>query len=199
MKYFYFLSIAFILFSCNLEEDNESESSSQPDVKKKVFADNGQLMIDKAFIGMSLQQLKDVYKKAEFVSEPVYEYGIDGESDGIVVENEGQRLFFVWTMDGVDTINGITILSPEILIDSNVHVGMSLKKFMERYPNQPLEIDVLDDRYESILIDSLRYSANFFTTDSTRVGVYNHDSPVDEFIEVQRPEATIDRIAIYRR
>lgn len=199
MKYFYFLSIAFLLFSCNLEEENESETSSQQDVKKKVFADNGQLMIDKAFIGMSIQQLKDVYKDAKFITEPVYEYGIDGESDGIVVAKDEDRLFFVWTMDGVDTINGITILSPKIVIDSNVHVGMPLNKFMERYPNQPLEIDVLDDRFETILVDSLRYSANFLSTDSTRVGVYNHDVPSGEFVEVKRPEAAIDRIAIYKR
>ena len=145
---------------------------------------------------MTILEMKEIYKTAKFIEEPVYEYCIDGEENGIVVHDNGKRLFFVWTMQDENVIRGITILSKDIKIDNNISVGITLEEFIKKYPKAVLAIDLLDDRYEFSYVPELNYRIEFLTTDSTRIGEYNFDSVEPEFIKIIDPKRKVDRISI---
>lgn len=151
--------------------------------------------VDGVYIGMTIQELKETYPNATFIEEPVYEYGIDGDSNGLVVEQGNERLFFVWTLLGKDEIHGITLLSESLKIDGDVHVGMTLTAFKDKYPNVSVNIDMLDDRYEYLYVPEHEYRVEFLTTDSTRVATYDYDQPEPEFEGIKRPDARVDRIS----
>lgn len=165
------------------------------EVKDKQPEQDPVTKVDQVYIGMTIQELKETYKNATFIEEPVYEYGIDGDSNGLVVEQDNERLFFVWTLLGKDEIHGITLLSESLKIDDDVHVGMTLEAFRDKYPNIPVNIDMLDDRYEYLYVPEHEYRVEFLTTDSTRVATYDYDQPEPEFKAVKRPHATVDRIS----
>lgn len=194
--------VALILTSCDSQESksqNEEQVNSDTitlkDTNRRPIAGQ-KLKVDQIYTGLTIKEMKDIYKDSEFIKEPVNEYGIDGDSFGLVVRRNNERLFFVWTLQGQDIIHGITILSDTLRIDKNVHVGMSLKKFMQKYPNSTMNIDMLDNRYEYLFVPELNYRVEFLTTDSNRVAEYDYEQPEPEFKEIKRPNATIDRISI---
>ena len=198
-----FVIILLVIFSCsnNKEPDKQKEKQVESKVQLEPIASEKpkqevKIQVDKAFIGMTISDLESVYKNAEFLKEPVYEYGIDGESTGLVVKQNNERLFFVWTMQGEDKIHGMTILSDSIIIDKNVHVGMTLESFMGKYPEATVHIDMIDERYEYINVPELSYQPEFLTTDSTRVAEYDYEQPEPEFKSVSNPNARIERISV---
>ena len=154
------------------------------------------IIVDKIHIGMTIQDMKALYNSAELIEEPLFKYGIDSENNGIKVTVNGESLFFVWTLQDNDTINGIEIISQTIIIDNDVHVGMTLENFLEKYPNSTLSIDELSLESEYILVPSLDYRVEFLTTESTRVADYDYSKTEPEFISIKRPMAKIDRISI---
>ncbi len=154
------------------------------------------IKVDKAFIGMTIDDLKIAYKGSEFLEEPVYKYGIDGESNGLVVKNNNQKLFFVWTLQNEKKIHGITIISDSIIIDNDVHVGMTLKSFVDKYPNATVQIDMIDNSYEYINVPKLVYRPEFLTTNETRIAEYNYEQPEPEFKSIIKPNARIQRISV---
>ncbi len=190
------------LFSCknektNKQEEKIEESKSQLETTTtKKSKQESEIKVDKAHIGMTITELKKAYENAEFIEEPVYEYGIDGESKGLVVKQNNERLFFVWTMQGEDKIHGMTLLSDSIVIDDNVHVGMTLKSFMDKYPNATVHIDMIDERYEYLNVPSISYRPEFLTTDTTRVADYDYEQSEPEFKGITKPNALIDRISV---
>ena len=155
-----------------------------------------QLKVDKIHIGMTIREMKALYPGAEFAEEPLFKYGVDSENDGIKVAINGESLFFVWTLEDNDTINGITILSQSIVIDLDVHVGMTLGDFLKKYPTSKLFIDVLSSDFEYISVQEPGYSVEFRTTESNRVADYNYSESEPEFISVKRSSAKIDRISV---
>ena len=188
----------FLLISCkdNIpthDEKNYSITKTEVPTKEQV---NQEIIVDKIHIGMTIQEMKDIYKSASFIEEPVYEYGIDGESNGLVVQENGKRLFFVWTMQNENKIKGITILSKDIKIDNNISVGMTLEEFIKKYPKSTLAIDLIDDRYEFIYVPELKYRIEFLTTDSTRIAEYDFGVGEPEFIKIKNPKKEVDRISL---
>ena len=190
------------LISCVKEKSNKQKDKYvEPKIKVEknttdIPKEDLEIKVDKAYIGMSISELKSVYGSAEFIEEPVYEYGIDGDSKGLVVKQNDKRLFFVWTLQGEKKIHGMTILSDSIIIDRNVHVGMTLKSFMVKYPEATVQIDMIDERYEYLNVPRLSYRPEFLTMDSTRVASYDYEQPEPEFKNIKKPEARIERISV---
>ena len=170
-----------LLISCNNRDTS------------KILKDHP-LKMDKIYIGMTIQEMKDIYSNAEFIEEPLYRYGVDSEDPGITVTQNGEKLFFVWTMQNENKIHGITILSDKIQIDNGIHVGMTLEDFLKRHPDQNLRMDELSQEdYEYIHVPVLDYQVEFWTNDSTRVATYSKPDLI--YISIRRPEAKIDRIS----
>jgi|WetSurMetagenome_2_1015567.scaffolds.fasta_scaffold108587_2 hypothetical protein len=194
-RFFSILIMGLLLTACNAGSSKHSKntSSDKPEVQSQP---DKQILVDKIHIGMTVQEMKDLYTGADFVAEPVYMYGLDGDNDGIVVKENNVPQFFVWTMEGEDKIAGIAILSDKIIIDKNVHVGMTLEDFLKKYPNEILSVNESGDSYEYIYIPDPDYSVEFLTTDSTRVAEYDYTKDEPEFLSIKRPTATIDRISL---
>jgi hypothetical protein len=157
---------------------------------------SGVILVDRTYLGMTIDELKKEYKNAEFKNEPVYKYGVDASEDGILVIENKKPLFFVWTMEGENLIAGIIILSSKIIIDEIVHVGMTYAEFKKYKPDSKLAIDMIDNSIEFGYVSDLQYRVEFLTTDSTRVGEYKYDGGEPEFIKVVRPETKIERISL---
>jgi hypothetical protein len=154
-------------------------------------------MVDKIYIGMTISEMKNLYSNAEFIEEPLYLYGVDSENSGIKVVQNGDKLFFVWTMQNENTIKGITILTDKIHIDDGIHVGMTLEEFLKKHPDHDLKIDELSQEdFEYIHIPKLDYTIEFWTSDSNRVA--NYSNPDNKFISIRRPQAKIDRISLIK-
>lgn len=176
-------AIAFLfVFACHYEQNKSSNKKS--------------IIVDKIHIGMTIQEMKNLYADFEFKEEPLFNYGIDSEENGITVINEGISLFFVWTMQGNDTITGIEILSDKIIIDNGVHIGMTFEDFIKKYPKSKIAIDELTMDYEYIHVPGLDYRVDFLTTDSTRVAEFNYSTTEPTFISIKRPKTKIGRISI---
>lgn len=194
------LIVIFILtlFSCKNETTKKQEESKNQIETTKInkSKQESEIQIDKAYIGMTITELKKAYESSEFIEEPVYKYGVDGESKGLIVMQNNERLFFVWTMQGEDKIHGITLLSDSIIIDENVHVGMTLKSFINKYPSATVHIDMIDERYEYLNVPNISYQPEFLTTDSTRVADYDYEQPEPVFKGIKKSNALIDRISV---
>lgn len=175
---------------------NKTDFDSISKLQSKQYTQT-KLYVDKIHIGMTIQEMKDVYTSANFIEEPVYKYGIDGESNGLVVEENGNRLFFVWTSENENEIRGITIISKDIKIDNNVSVGMTLAEFIKRYPEATLAIDLIDNKYEFSYVAKLKYRIEFLTTDSTRVAEYSFGEGEPEYIKIINLKKKVDRISVY--
>ena len=201
----YLISIVIIILtiiSCNSQKTkNQDKTQTNSENKVSLVAKEPsdqvpEIKVDKAYIGMKISDLKATYEDSEFIEEPVYEYGIDGESKGLVVKENNERLFFVWTLQGEDKIHGITILSSSIVIDDNVHVGMTLKSFMAKYQNATVQIDMINEQYEYLNVPRLSYRPEFITTNTTRVAEYDYTKPEPEFEKIIKPDAKIERISV---
>lgn len=175
---------------------NKTDFDSISKLQSKQYTQT-KLYVDKIHIGMTIQEMKDVYTSANFIEEPVYKYGIDGESNGLVVEENGNRLFFVWTSENENEIRGITIISKDIKIDDNVSVGMTLAEFIKKYPEATLAIDLIDNKYEFSYVAKLKYRIEFLTTDSTRVAEYSFGEGEPEYIKIINLKKKVDRISVY--
>lgn len=175
---------------------NKTDFDSISKLQSKQYTQT-KLYVDKIHIGMTIQEMKDVYTSANFIEEPVYKYGIDGESNGLVVEENGNRLFFVWTLENENEIRGITIISKDIKIDDNVSVGMTLAEFIKKYPEATLAIDLIDNKYEFSYVAKLKYRIEFLTTDSTRVAEYSFGEGEPEYIKIINLKKKVDRISVY--
>jgi|26BtaG_2_1085354.scaffolds.fasta_scaffold03051_7 hypothetical protein len=185
-----------IFYNNTALEINKTDFDSISELQSKQYTQT-KLYVDKIHIGMTIQEMKDVYTSANFIEEPVYKYGIDGESNGLVVEENGNRLFFVWTLENENEIRGITIISKDIKIDDNVSVGMTLAEFIKKYPEATLAIDLIDNKYEFSYVAKLKYRIEFLTTDSTRVAEYSFGEGEPEYIKIINLKKKVDRISLY--
>jgi hypothetical protein len=190
------------LFSCSSKQTANSKSNNSDTIASKdstiecpVTDLKVHLQVDRVHIGMTIDELKKEYSTAEFKKEPVWNYGVDGGGDGLLVITNGDPLFFVWTMEGEDKIAGITVVSPTIPIEPGIHVGMTFKDFQKLKPEAKLAIDMIS-HMEFSYVASLNYRIEFLTEDSNRVGKYNNDGAEPEFISVSRPNTKVDRISI---
>lgn len=193
------LIITFLACNSIPSTDTNQNDSSIKDTNNSVNAENSEriLSADKASVGMTINELKKAYPNAKFVEEPVSLYGVDGEGKGLVVVNNNERLLFVWTLEGDDKIRGITILSPSIVIDSNVAVGMPLQEFLKKYPDIKLTISLIDEDIEYCYVKGKEYLIEFLTQPDNRVGEYEMEGVEAESIRILRPDAKIDRISLY--
>lgn len=157
------------------------------------------IFVDKTYVGMTLTKLKSVYKDLEFLEEPVFFYGVDSEENGLLLNKNNKPFIFVWTKENTDTINGITILTDQITIDGNVHVGITISDFFNKYKNAKLQIDQISNETEfSSVMSNLLYRIEFITADSNRVGEYDMTKAEPEFIKLKRPDAKVERIGVYK-
>lgn len=195
-----FLIVALLGCNAPATDGNQNDAIIQESnsVEKigEVNRDSGKILsADKASIGMTIDELKKAYPNAKFIEEPLYMYGIDSEKSGLLVVNNNEKLLFVWVSED-DHIKGITILSPSIVIDSNVSVGMNFQEFLKKYPDAQLAVSLVDEGVEYYHVKDKDYIIEFLTKPDNRVGEYKEEGVEAKSIRIVRPNAKIDRITI---
>jgi hypothetical protein len=195
-NYLQILLSAAVLFSCSSNEPNHSQKEIEIETATTITAqtEKGTELITPN-LGMTMDELREKYNDCEFIEQPVFKYGIDGESLGLLIRKDNEDLFFAWPIPGENTVNGITLLSPSFVIDGNVHVGMSVKSFFEKYQEATIHIDMIDENYEYINVSSISYRPEFLTTDTNRIANYDYDQPEPEYKSLARENARIERIS----
>ena len=190
----------FICSSCMHETQKTVEK-----IKTSIVIDSSNqktsydtIFVDKTYVGMTLTKLKAIYKNLEFLEEPMLFYGFDSEENGWLLKKDNKPFIFVWTQENSDIINGITILTDQIIIDNNVHIGITVKDFFYKYKNAKLQIDAISNDIEfGYVMNNLNYRVEFLTKDSNRIGEYDLTQAEPEFIKLKRPDAKVERIGVY--
>jgi len=173
----------------------QTDSLSQATDPEEELRSPDTVFVDKAYVGMSLNKLRAAYKGQSLIKEPAGNYGIDGGGNGWLLSIDKEPRFFVWATDDNDTIAGIVIVSEKIKIDGDVHVGMSLQDYLNRYNQTQMAIDQIT-YFELAYVKNLKYSLEFHTTDTNRVAEYEDTEFEPIFKKFKKLNAKVDRISV---
>jgi hypothetical protein len=199
------LSLLLMLTSCS-SSGNEAKTAN-PVVKgdsmetvKVVSPQADRTISNKTFgkltIGMPVTSLQQLYPDMKTEERPVYEYGVDGETMGILLKNQAQPYLYLWTMKGDSKIHGITALSPDLQTPNGLKVGSTVAEILTLYPNCEAGISYIDDT-EFIYIEDLGLRFEFLTDPDSRIGEYDfNDDPQPEFLKFKSKTAKVDRISV---
>ncbi len=155
---------------------------------------NGQT-VGMAEIGMTLENLREKYPEYVFTPRSVFEYGIDGESKGLLALKADVPQFFVWTLDGESTVHGIVILSNEFVTENGLKVGITVEEVLEKYPKMEVQRDGLDPDMEFINIEDKKITLHFINPPGEFVGEYETDNP-EETSRSFALDRKVDRIYV---
>jgi len=209
-----------ILFSCSTKKTDESAESDSISIDGKdsmankikdensvntntnemdsMALDTGQKSnFDQVKIGMKITDLKQLFKDSKFVSMKASQFGIKTIENVIVVMKENEPQFLFFDNKGKKTIDGITILNQDIILERGVHVGLTYLQFTKLKQGGSLTIDTYNKDIECIYVPEKKYRVEFLTSDSNRVGQYKTSDVGYELIKVIRPESKINRISMY--
>ena len=79
-------------------------------------------------IGMTQQQIRELFPISEFKKKDAWSYGVDGGGYGIEVLLNESVLFFFWLHWETELVDGIVLVSPDYHIDENVlHCAKSVR------------------------------------------------------------------------
>jgi hypothetical protein len=136
--------------------------------------------VDKAYLGMEIDDLKKTYSNLKFTLIPLFEYGIDSEANGLLLSNDNKPIMFVWTMQGKTKIEGIFCLTDSFETTNGIKVGLNIKKIIKEYPKLSLSRDCLEMSHEYTKLNDLGVVIEFISGDNNRVGRYNTDECQEE-------------------
>lgn len=151
-------------------------------------------LLNQVKIGSTLSEFRTILTDFQFDKAPLYNYGVDSESLGILVSLNNENLIFVWTKYQTDTINEIIVLHPDIVIDNKIKVGSTLKNYLDYYPQAKIELDAVNEEYEYAYLPEQDFIVEF-TDRQNPIATYNDDFTANQVINLDR---TIDRIRIIK-
>ena len=199
------LSFILMLTSCS-SSGNEAKTAnpvvntSKIETRPVVAPQADKLISKKTFgkitVGMQVTSLQELYPDMNTEERPVYEYGVDGETMGILLKNQAKPYLYLWTMQGDSKIHGITALSPDLQTTDGLKVGSTVTEILSLYPNSEAGISFIDDT-EFIYIEELGLRFEFLTTPESRIGDYEfNNDPQPQFRKFKVESAKVDRISI---
>jgi hypothetical protein len=171
----------------------EPKAENQPQVIEPELI-NGHT-VGMAEIGMTIQTLREKYPDYTFVPKPVYEYGVDGEANGLLALKEDEPQFFVWTLDGENTVHGIVILSGNFVTENGLKVGITIEEVLEKYPEMEIQRDGIDPNMEFINIEDKKITLHFINPEGQYIGEYDTENP-DETSRSFDLDRKVDRIYV---
>ena len=144
---------------------------------------------------MPIGQLKTEYPDCGFAEMPVHDYGIDGDSKGLLLTKDSLPFLFAWTNDGEENIKGLVAMTRSLATSNGYRVGMTSGEIARKCPGCYVAPDMLDDRIEYVPVPGTEIRLEFITTDSTRIGRYrfNHPEPKSRILQ---PNQKVQRISI---
>lgn len=147
---------------------------------------------------LNKEELIASFSQAYNISTPyLHEYGIDAESTGILLSKESNPIFFAWTKWDSDSLFEIQVLSEEVTLKPNIRVGMTVKEFIEHYPDSRINLEVVDESSEYfVLEDRYEYTIEFLTRLADRIGRYSMGQYETE--EIMNTEAKANKISVRR-
>ena len=182
---FALFALALIAVACNKNEKpaNEVREPKKPEPKAeaapKVLAPHlisGQT-VGLVRIGMEIDSLQQKYPEYEFQEKPVFEFGVDGEANGLLAVKDNQPQFFVWALDDEKTVHGIVILSDRFVTGNGLKVGTTVEEILQKYPEVEIQRDGLDPNMEFIPIEDKKITLHFVNPEGVYIGEYDTDNP----------------------
>ena len=200
---FALFALALIAVACTKNEKpaNEMREPKQPEPKAEAAPKmpetqviSGQT-VGLARIGMELDSLQGKYPEYIFQDKPVFEFGVDGEANGLLALKDDQPQFFVWTLDGETTIHGIVILCDRFVTPDGLKVGTTIEEILQKYPEVEIQRDGLDPNMEFIIIQEKKITLHFVNPEGQYIGEYDTDNP-DETSRSFDLDRKVDRIYV---
>lgn len=180
-----FFALALFAFACSKNEKPASEAITPPKPEPRTETAPAvltpQLIAAHAVglvrIGMPVDSLPKQYPEYEFVEKPVFEFGVDGEASGWLAAKENKPQFFVWTLDGENTVHGIVVLCDRFVTPDGLKVGLTVEEILEKYPEVEIQRDGLDPTMEFINIEAKKITLHFVNPEGEYIGEYDTDNP----------------------
>lgn len=200
---FALLLLAVVVVACSKNEKPAAEikepKHAQPEEKAAPQPLAPQLIkescVGLAKIGMTTDELRQQYPQYVFQEKPVGEFGIDGDANGLVALSENQPQFFVWTLDGENTVHGIVVLADGFVTENGLKVGTTVEEILEKYPEIEIQRDGLDPNMEYMNIEDKKITLHFINREDQSIGEYETDNP-DETSRSFDLDRKVDRIYV---
>lgn len=166
-KYIILLVIAFVFLLSNAQESDAN--TNQSTVAGKITSNS----VDKAYIGMEIEELLETYKDFEIAEAPLYEFGIHSDNNGVLISKNQVPILFVWKKYGQTTIHGIYCLTEEFETEDGIKVGSTIEDVLKIYEGGiNIERNCLDGRDEIIEIPNHKIFLIFLINDKQKAGYY---------------------------
>ena len=200
---FALLLLAVVVVACSKNEKPAAEvkepAQAHPQEKLAPETVAPQLIkestVGLAKIGMTTEELRQQYPQYTFQDKPVYEFGVDGEGKGLIAMQNDQPQFFVWTLDGENTVHGIVVLSEGFVTEDGLKVGTTIEQILEKYPEAEIQRDGIDPNMEYINIEDKKITLHFINPPDQTIGEYETDNP-DETSRSFDLDRKVDRIYV---
>jgi hypothetical protein len=157
--------IIFIVCSC--------KPGYEPSIPKDLLISKTQ--VGKVKLGMTLTQMRSLYKGFKFEEQEVADYGICGGGNGIRVSFGDEQLFFVWCLDGKNKIREIIVLNKKYYTSNGIHVGMSVSELLKVDPDTRFRMNYLDSSERSFNKESNVHI--IFSDEYDTIGKYSEKCP----------------------
>lgn len=159
-----------------------------------AFSQNAESNL-KVQIGMSIDDVKNIYQDCNFKTVPAWQYGIDGGGEGVEVSRNNSPLFFVVFNQKSNNASLIVVVSKQIYFDGFVRTGIEFEKYLSKYPKSKPSIDLITD-YEFCYNQDKNYIIEFMTSENNRIADYSTEFGEPEFVKIINANYKIDRIIL---
>ncbi len=181
-----------LLFQFCSKANKKNEEQKKEVVTEKTFEVKEFLITPKSIgfarLGETMADFKQAYKNCDLTTVPVWNYCVDGGGNGILVSRGKEKLLFVWTMQGNDSIHSITGLNKHFQTKEGLGPTTSVGQLIKHYPSLTLVNDMLCEGLEFFREPKTRIYFEFVSNDSTRIGRYTNE------INISVPFDTIRRV-----
>ena len=197
-----FVISTFLILSCGGDKNSDVQVDETPEkVKTEEQAKEEEESQDQIINsipsalprkGMTVSELKAIYKDATFISQKAHKYGYDGGYPGYDIIQNDEYLFHISKDFSSDTILFTILLSPRYKYNG-IHVGMTATQLLRKYQKAEPFINVYNG-LETISLDSGAVIATFNTTDKARMANYDFsegEGIFTEFINTDFPILTL--------
>lgn len=144
--------------------------------------------------GQPISGLEQSLPQLTYAKEGVNKYGIPISDSGTVGILKDDTLFMVWARANRPYIEEIVVLSPQVVVNQNLRVGMNAGEVLEKYPGVKLEVDLGTERAEFGCITEIPACVYFNSWAQARVASYDSISGAYTGIRVDSVEISSIRI-----
>jgi hypothetical protein len=122
-------------------------------------------------LGMKISSIQNTLSKFSMKELEAYDFGFDGGGKAMMYVYNEEPIFALVPAYETDSIIAIIGLHKNLIFDSEVHVGMTVKEILKYYPNSKVELNLMTG-WEEIYDEKNDFVLVFKTDENNQIGKY---------------------------